>query len=61
MIEWYACEFPEKPTDPYVRWHYGTGCTGCRIKLDAVCKLNPDLELDWLVNLVATGDSRRSA
>lgn len=27
-LHWYACSEPERPTDPYVVWHYATGGVG---------------------------------
>ena len=53
MTGWYACEHPEKPTDPMVLWHYDRGakpCRGCQIAADALLRRNPDnSHVQWLV------------
>lgn len=51
--EWFACENPERPTDPYVRWHYRE-CTGCRVKAEALSHMHPsNTHVAWLVGLMA--------
>lgn len=40
---WYACSEPERPTDPYVVWHYDD-CPACRIKAQVVLnKMQQDM------------------
>jgi hypothetical protein len=38
---WFACTEPERPTDPFVTWHYEE-CTGCQIKAGFLARLHPD-------------------
>jgi hypothetical protein len=45
---WFACDEPERPTDPWVQWHYGL-CTGCRVKSEALALQHPDDEhVNWV-------------
>jgi hypothetical protein len=39
-MPWYACDEPERPTDPYVLWHYDD-CEACLIKARAVSIMHP--------------------
>lgn len=46
---WFACEYPERPTDPYVRWHYSE-CLMCAIRADVLARVYPDdSHVAWLV------------
>lgn len=50
---WFACSAPEKPTDPYVIWHYN-GCNACRLKAQAVARMHPDIpRLQIMAGLLA--------
>lgn len=54
---WFACEEPERPTDPYVVWHYGfnlgSWCLACHVKADALARQHPDDgSVAWLVEAV---------
>ncbi len=53
---WYACEQPERPTDPYVIWHYREPektCRGCQFKAMLVLRQYPDdPHVDVLVGAV---------
>ena len=50
---WYACEQPERPTDPLVVWHY-TDCQACRLKVELLDRLYPDdPHIKWLILCVA--------
>lgn len=51
---WWACEEPERPTDPYVRWHY-RDCLGCRVKGQALAMQHPDdPHVAWLNGILVT-------
>ena len=51
--EWYACEEAERPTDPYVRWHY-EDCLGCFVKAHALSFMFPDdSHVAWLNDRIA--------
>lgn len=48
---WFACHYPERPTDPLVRWHY-RHCTPCWIKAQALAYQHPDdPHIAWLVGV----------
>jgi hypothetical protein len=50
---WFACEEPERPTDPYVLWHYAVGddCAGCRLKAKLLLIQRPDdTHVQWLAD-----------
>jgi hypothetical protein len=38
---WFRCEYPERPPDPNVQWHYA-GCGKCRFLVE-VLLVDPDL------------------
>lgn len=46
---WFACEQPEKATDPFVTWHYHT-CESCKARAMALEAAHPDdPHVAWLV------------
>lgn len=50
---WVRCEFPERPTDPYVLWHY-EDCLGCRVAAEALARQFPDdTHVAWLNQMMA--------
>jgi hypothetical protein len=50
---WLACSEPERPTDPWVIWHY-EGCRACRIKAALLARLHPDdPHVAWLNDRMA--------
>lgn len=45
---WFACEQPERPTDPFVMFHYD-GCRACRLVVDMLVRMHPDdSHVAWL-------------
>ena len=60
MTAWYACEQPERPTDPAVRWHY-RNCRPCRVKAQAVALQHPDdPHVAWLNGVLGAGDTEEA-
>lgn len=48
---WFACHYPERPTDALVRWHY-RHCTPCWIKARALaCQHPDDPHVAWLAGV----------
>ena len=50
---WFACTEPERPTDPFVTWHYEE-CVGCRVKAAALASMYPDdSHVRWLTRMMS--------
>lgn len=55
---WYACEFPERPTDPLVMWHYETPCRACQIAVLALLSRHPeDSHVLWIAGKLLGSES----
>lgn len=48
---WFACHQPQRPVDPWVRWHYGW-CRPCAERAAALREAFPgDRHVQWLAHL----------
>lgn len=58
---WFACSEPERPTDPYVIWHYATDeghCAPCLLKHEAVMRMS-GLDTDTWLRRAILGEPHR--